>query len=179
MSRHLHGQCRLYHLASKQEHTTLNSTVPLCRTSLYHYSWKVVGPDCSWHLQVIRQCFAVPTLQWLLQRKLSPTTVCIPKGFCGTKHPSLLLFWHQCLLLRTLMWPVKQHWLEFCVGSAVERNSIFQGDDVRSANMGTRDWGRKSIQCGWSSKNVLASYNLLWQQPGQWLHWINLTGCQI
>lgn len=110
-SRHLHGQCSLYHLGYtpwgvylfKLEHTTLNWTVPLCSTPLYHFTWKVIEQDCSWHLQTIRQCFAVPTMQWLLQRKLSPTTVCITKVFCGTKHPSLLLFWHQCLLLRTLV----------------------------------------------------------------------------
>lgn len=122
----------------------------------------------------------VLVMQWLLHTKLSPTTVCNTKALRGSTQPppTAAQFWHQCLLLRTLMWPVERRGPLFCVSSTVERNSIFQGDDVRSANMETGDWGRKSIQCGWSRKNVLASYNLLWHGPGQSLHLINLTGRQ-
>lgn len=45
------------------------------------------------------------------------------------------------------MWPVEGRGAGaggvalFCVASTVERNSIFQGDDVRSANMEAGDWG--------------------------------------
>lgn len=60
------------------------------------------------------------------------------------------LFWHQGrLLLRAPTWPVEhcllpQPPVPFCVGSAAERNSIFQGDDVRSANTAARRIGGES-----------------------------------
>lgn len=65
-------------------------------------------------------------------------------NLCVAQHspfPTAAQFWHRCLLLRTLMWPVEQRGPVFCVRSTAERNSIFQGDDVRSANMETGDWG--------------------------------------
>lgn len=85
----------------------------------------------------------VLVMQWLLHTKLSPTTVCTTKALRGSTQPppTAAQFWHQCLLLRTLMWPVERRGPLFCVSSTVERNSIFQGDDVRSANMETGDWG--------------------------------------
>lgn len=111
--------------------------------------WFYVEDGCAGQINTCISRIPVPCcappMQYLSHWKFSPTAG-PTEAFCGKPappHPPL-----HCSTVLTRASFIKNTDVAgrtspgplFCARSTVERNSIFQGDDVRSANMETGDW---------------------------------------
>lgn len=111
--------------------------------------WFYVEDGCPGQINTCISRILVPyhasPMQYLSHWKLSPTTA-PTEAFCGKPAPPPPPLHCSTVLTRASF--IKNTDVAgrtspgplFCARSTVERNSIFQGDDVRSANMETGDW---------------------------------------